>query len=575
MPRLARTLAAISLALGGIGAVASTASAHHWSGHHHGSPGPHTYEVTTLAATGPGSFAEAIEKANADECDGGESDRIVFDVAGTIEPDSTLPAITAPVEIDGTTAPGYAPGAPVVELVGDGTPGDGLTVGEEGMGSEITGLAIDGFERGVVLVGDEATLSADLISGNEGDGVVVVGSHAHLAGDLIGTDSTGTGPLPNGGAGVRVGPEAEGTLIGGTGAEGPGNTIAFNLGPGVAVEAGATETTILANSIFGNGELGIDVTPGGATPRGPVLTGFSAAPAGTSVSGILIGEPEATYALEFFASKTCKPSGQGQTFLGEVSVTTEGDGRAEFEAVGLAPLPAGAKFISATTTGGAGRSTSEFSGCIGQPEFMAPEEPPASAASLLPAHQAATTAAPPTALVPINGRTITIEPKTGKVRVKAPGDTHFRPIAELESVPIGSLVDATEGKARIASAGAAGEVQSAAFFGGIFRVLQPEGHTLTTMRLFDAEFELCPASSPEGATASDRPVTNHLWGSGKGSFRTEGNFGSATVRGTIWYVADRCGSTYFKVNRGIVSVRDFPRGRTVGLRAGNAYVAAP
>jgi hypothetical protein len=49
----------------------------------------------------------------------------------------------------------------------------------------------------------------------------------------------------------------------------------------------------------------------------------------------------------------------------------------------------------------------------------------------------------------------------------------------------------------------------------------------------------------------------------------------ATVRGTIWFVADRCRSTLFKVNRGAVTVRDFPRARNLVLRAGNSYVAAP
>jgi hypothetical protein len=573
MSRLARSLVLASLVLGGVAAMASTATAAQQArGHRSGSPGPHTYVVTTLAATGPGSLADAIEQANADEFRGGERDRIVFEVAGVIEPGGTLPAIGAPVDLDATTAPGYEPGAPtvVVELAGSGTPGAGLTVGQEGSGSEISGLGISGFERGVVIVGDETTLAENLISGNEGDGVVVLGSHDHLVGNLIGTDATGNGPRPNGAAGVRVGSEAVATLIGGTGANGPGNTIAFNLGAGVAVEAGATETRISSNSIFANGARGIEVPPGAATPAAPVLTGFSGS-AMTSVAGVMAGEPEAAYTLEFFAGEACEPS-QGQTFLGAGTVTTDADGRVEFEAIGLAPLPAGAKFITATATGGAGRSTSAFSGCLGEPEFVAPEEaPPSPHHSVLRAPETSTPATP--AIVPINGVTITIEPKTGKVRVRAPGDTRFRPLTELESVPIGSLVDATEGKARIASATAIEEVQSASFFGGVFRVLQSQGRTLTTMRLFDAEFE--PCSAPGAAPAPSQITSNHLWGSGKGRFRTEGSFGSATVRGTIWYVADRCRSTLFKVNRGIVSVRDFPRSRTVTLRAGNTYAAAP
>lgn len=65
-----------------------------------------------------------------------------------------------------------------------------------------------------------------------------------------------------------------------------------------------------------------------------------------------------------------------------------------------------------------------------------------------------------------------------------------------------------------------------------------------------------------------------LWGSGKGSFRTKGERGSASVRGTEWLVADRCDdNTFFKVKTGVVSVRDFVEKRTLTLRAGGTYVA--
>ena len=37
-----------------------------------------------------------------------------------------------------------------------------------------------------------------------------------------------------------------------------------------------------------------------------------------------------------------------------------------------------------------------------------------------------------------------------------------------------------------------------------------------------------------------KSVLGKLWGSGKGKFRTDGKYSSATVRGTIWLVQDRC-----------------------------------
>ena len=69
-------------------------------------------------------------------------------------------------------------------------------------------------------------------------------------------------------------------------------------------------------------------------------------------------------------------------------------------------------------------------------------------------------------------------------------------------------------------------------------------------------------------------TSGKLWGSGHGSFRTEGHAGSATVEGTIWLVEDRCnGTTFFRTRRGIVRVRDFILHKALPLPAGKSYVA--
>ena len=63
-----------------------------------------------------------------------------------------------------------------------------------------------------------------------------------------------------------------------------------------------------------------------------------------------------------------------------------------------------------------------------------------------------------------------------------------------------------------------------------------------------------------------------LWGDGDGRFTTRGHHGAGTVRGTKWFVGDRCdGSTYIKVARGVVSFRDFVADKTVEVRAGQQY----
>jgi hypothetical protein len=70
-----------------------------------------------------------------------------------------------------------------------------------------------------------------------------------------------------------------------------------------------------------------------------------------------------------------------------------------------------------------------------------------------------------------------------------------------------------------------------------------------------------------------KAVLGKLWGSGKGKFRTNGKYSAATVRGTIWLVEDRCDGTLTKVARGVVSVRDIKRKKTVKVKAGHSYLA--
>ena len=56
-------------------------------------------------------------------------------------------------------------------------------------------------------------------------------------------------------------------------------------------------------------------------------------------------------------------------------------------------------------------------------------------------------------------------------------------------------------------------------------------------------------------------------------FRTKGRYSAATIRGTVWTIADRCDGTIVHVTRGIVDVTDFVRHITVVVRAGHTYLA--
>ena len=120
-----------------------------------------------------------------------------------------------------------------------------------------------------------------------------------------------------------------------------------------------------------------------------------------------------------------------------------------------------------------------------------------------------------------------------------------------------------------------GETQTAVFFGGIFGVQQHEGSGLVILKL-RGPLAGCQASSSAEVALRGGSKSRKLWGSGHGNFRTEGNNGSATVRGTIWLTEDRCdGSTFFKVRRGVVTIRDFTSNETFPLAKGKSYLAQP
>jgi hypothetical protein len=65
----------------------------------------------------------------------------------------------------------------------------------------------------------------------------------------------------------------------------------------------------------------------------------------------------------------------------------------------------------------------------------------------------------------------------------------------------------------------------------------------------------------------------HLWGSGKGQFRTTGRYASATIRGTKWLTDDRCNGTLIRVTVGAVTVRDLTLKKSLVLKKPKSYLA--
>jgi hypothetical protein len=246
--------------------------------------------------------------------------------------------------------------------------------GTKALGNLANGVEID-LGAHLNTLGGPLPGQGNVICANAGDGVALSGAGTSknlLQGNHIGTNASGATDLGNLGHGVRIDDGANNTL-GGIGA-GVGNVLAYNSKAGVAVlGAASTGNGILGDLIFANGGLGIDLGDDGVTPNGPnpgvgpnnlqnypVLSTATVTGGSTTITGTLTSAPGTTFRIEPFSSDTADPSGygQGQTFLGFVTVTTDATGAATFSFTVTADLTG--ESITATATD-PGNNTSEFS----------------------------------------------------------------------------------------------------------------------------------------------------------------------------------------------------------------------
>jgi uncharacterized repeat protein (TIGR02543 family) len=177
---------------------------------------------------------------------------------------------------------------------------------------------------------------------------------------------------------------------------------------------------------------------------------------------------------------------------------------------------------------------------------------------------------PPPSGPPTPGKDVDVQPVSGKVLVKLPGKGTFVALKRLSEIPVGSHVDTTAGRVRLTSSLRKGKLNHANFYDGLFQIHQKRQVDAVTELTLEGSVAACKQAQTEGLQAKKK---RKLWGSGKGSFRTKGRYSSATVRGTIWYVEDRCDGTLTRVARGVVEVRDFVTNTTVFVRAGHSYFA--
>ena len=271
-------------------------------------------------------------------------------------------------------------------------------------------------------VGAFNTAAWNVISGNAVNGILVTDSGTTgpvISGNFIGTDVTGTLPLPNGGNGITIAAGTSGTTVGAeTSGIGNLNVISGNLGDGISItsssgnnvsfdyigvdlnnqvslpnrgngvsihaasgnrvnqdvirnnggygiltDAAATANAWYYDSIYNNVAGGI-AQPTNATPQpAPVLTAATVTNGQTTITGSVTGSPfhNTTLTIQLYASPAANSPAavQGLTYIGSVVATTNASGNASFTTTLLKAVMPG-QIITATADWNVA-STSNFS----------------------------------------------------------------------------------------------------------------------------------------------------------------------------------------------------------------------
>ena len=279
----------------------------------------------TLSADGCGVRGLAINSFQSDAIEVYSNDNVVqgnfigTDATGTVALPNGASGNGGVSVGDGgnNTIGGTTPGAR--NLI-SGNIGDGIFVGfaiettVQGnfIGTDVSGtVALGNTERGVSinanvqgsnhLIGGTTTAARNIISGN-GRGIDINGVHTTVQGNFIGTDVTGTIPLPNSDAGINTNGY---TSIGGltsTPGTPPGNVISGNGTAGISgggfiqgniIGADSTGTQPLGNA-KGIYIVGSDSTVGGTVLGARNIIAFNGTLCDVNNAGILASGSSAT-----------------------------------------------------------------------------------------------------------------------------------------------------------------------------------------------------------------------------------------------------------------------------------------
>ena len=93
---------------------------------------------------------------------------------------------------------------------------------------------------------------------------------------------------------------------------------------------------------------------------------------------------------------------------------------------------------------------------------------------------------------PVLGATVTLGEVKGAPLVRLPGTDRFVPLTRDSTVPVGALVDATNGTIELTSVrDSSGKTQTGTFWGGVFKVVQSRNDTVTELALSGGDFSDC------------------------------------------------------------------------------------
>ena len=279
-----------------------------------------------------------------------------------------------------------------------GTDKTGVFANGNGSGLNAAGIAENAgivTDTDMHIIGGPTAHDRNVISGNFGHGLILGGRGHQVRGNLIGvnvkfaalgnqfdginiaggqfsnaTGTIGASQFPwDGRCEMRI--DSGGGVL--DDARGCGNVIAFNGRYGIV--AGFNSYEVLSNSIYANGDLGMDLDAFGVTPNDPAVSSrnypawiststiyyLNPPTVGTKVRGSIANKTNLPVIVQIFHAATCDASGHGEGPELLQTFTVPGNGTFTFS------IPRTGGVLTATSTPWDRwglKATSEFAACL-------------------------------------------------------------------------------------------------------------------------------------------------------------------------------------------------------------------